>query len=133
MAPRALRPRRDHGAGAARPLVLEKAPLFALALLSGIVTIAAQARVGAVASLQFFPLPVRLGNALLSCVAYLGELFLPRDLSAFYPHPSGSLPWGRAGLAALALAGVTFVACARGAWRPTSRSGGCGSWSPCSR
>ena len=91
-------------------LILEKAPLFALALLSGIVTIAAQSRVGAVASLQFFPLPVRLGNALLSCVAYLGDLFLPRDLTAFYPHPSDSLPWGRAGLAALALAGVTFVA-----------------------
>ena len=98
------------GAGTVRPLILEKAPLFALALLSGIVTIAAQARVGAVASLQFFPLPVRLGNALLSYIAYLGELLLPRDLSVFYPHPSEGLPWGRAGLAALALAGITSVA-----------------------
>ncbi len=98
------------GPGALRPLVREKAPLFALALASGLVTIAAQSRVGAVASLQFFPLPVRLGNALLSCVAYLGELFLPRDLSVFYPHPSAGLPWGRAGLAALALAALTVAA-----------------------
>jgi len=97
-------------AGKVVPLFLEKGPLFALALLSGIVTIAAQSRVGAVASLQFFPLPLRLGNALLSCVAYLGTLFLPHDLSAFYPYPSESLSWDRAGLAAVALAGITFMA-----------------------
>ena len=95
--------------GEARPAIVEKAPLFALALLSGIVTIAAQSRVGGVASLRIVPLPVRLGNALLSCAAYLGDLFLPRDLTVFYPHPSGSLPWERAGLAALALAAVTFM------------------------
>ncbi|MHB8893715.1 MAG: tetratricopeptide repeat protein [Candidatus Geothermincolia bacterium] len=104
-------------AGTARPLILEKASLFALALLSVIVTIAAQTLAGAVASLEFFPLPVRLGNALLSCVAYLGELFVPHDLSVFYRHPSGSLPWVRAGLAALVLAGVSFLA-----WRSRRRA-----------
>ena len=102
--------RRGAAPGEARRPVVEKAPLFALALLSGVVTIAAQSRVGAVASLQVFPLPVRLGNALLSCVAYLGDLFLPRDLTVFYPHPAENLPWGRVGLAALALAAVTFAA-----------------------
>jgi len=98
------------GAGSALPLILEKAPLFVLALLSGSVTIAAQSRVGAVASLQVFSLQERLGNAMLSCVVYLGELFLPHGLSAFYSHPAGSLPWGLAGLAACAVAVVTFMA-----------------------
>jgi Flp pilus assembly protein TadD len=102
--------RRGSPAGAARSLLVEKAPLFALALLSGLVTIAAQSRVGAVASLQAFPPTVRLGNALLSLAAYLGDLFLPRGLSVFYPHPSGDLPWARAGLAAVALAAVTVAA-----------------------
>ncbi len=101
--------RRAVTAAGARALIVEKAPLFALALISGIVTIAAQSEVGAVASLRLYPLPVRLGNALLSCTAYLGELFLPRDLTAFYPHPSAGLPWGRAGLAAIALAAVTAI------------------------
>lgn len=95
--------------GATRALILEKAPLFALALLSGIVTVAAQSRVGAIASLQAFPLTVRIGNALLSTTAYLGDLFLPRGLTAFYPHPSDNLSWAHAGLAALALAGVTVI------------------------
>jgi protein O-mannosyl-transferase len=96
--------------GEARRAVVEKAPLFALALLSGVVTLAAQSRVGAVASLRVFSLPVRVGNALLSCVAYLGDLFLPRDLMVFYPHPAGAMPWGRVGLAVLALAAITFLA-----------------------
>jgi len=102
--------RRGGTLGDARPLVVEKLPLFALALLSGAVTIAAQSRVGAVASLEFYPLSIRLGNALLSCTAYLGELALPRDLTAFYPHPSANLSWGRVGLAALALAAICAAA-----------------------
>ncbi len=95
---------------ATRSLLLEKAPLFVLALLSGIVTVAAQSRVGAIASLRVFPLPERIGNALLSYATYLGDLFLPRGLAAFYPHPSAGLPWARAGLAALALTLITVVA-----------------------
>jgi len=100
---------RGLASGEARRAVVEKAPLFALALLSGIVTLAAQSRVGAVASLRVFPLPARLGNALLSCGLYLGDLFLPRDLTVFYAHPAGNMPWGRVGLAALALAAITFT------------------------
>jgi tetratricopeptide (TPR) repeat protein len=96
--------------GEARRAVVEKTPLFALALISGVVTLAAQSRVGAVASLRVFPLPARLGNALLSCGAYLGDLFLPRDLSVFYPHPADTMPWGRVGLAALVLAAISFAA-----------------------
>jgi len=94
----------------ARSPVVEKLPLLALALLSGIVTIAAQSEVGAIASLRAFSPPVRLGNALLSFSAYLGDLVLPLGLTVFYPHPSAGLPWGRAGLAALALAVITFMA-----------------------
>jgi tetratricopeptide (TPR) repeat protein len=96
--------------GAARAALVEKAPLFALALLSGIVTLAAQSRVGAVAPLQLYPLPVRLGNALLSLSAYLGDLALPRNLLAYYEHPAASLPWSRAAAAAFALAAVTLLA-----------------------
>jgi Tfp pilus assembly protein PilF len=96
--------------GAIRAVVVEKAPLFALALLSGGITIAAQSKVGGVASLQAFPLVVRLGNACLSCTTYLGDIFLPRGLTVFYPHPAANLPWGRVALAALTLIAVTWFA-----------------------
>lgn len=101
--------RRGVAPGAVRAALVEKTPLFALALLSGILTLAAQAKVGAVASLQHFPLSVRLGNALLSLTAYLRDLAWPRNLTAFYEHPAAHLSWGRAGLAALVLAAVSLL------------------------
>jgi tetratricopeptide (TPR) repeat protein len=96
-------------AARARALLAEKAPLFALALLSGVITIAAQSRVGAVASLETFPLPLRLANALASCAAYLGALALPTGLSVFYPHPAAALPWGRVAGAAALLCAVSLA------------------------
>ena len=53
---------------------------------------------------------MRLGNALLSCAATSANLFLPARPHRLLPAPVGGLPWGRAGLAALALAAVTLVA-----------------------
>jgi tetratricopeptide (TPR) repeat protein len=79
---------------ASRPvvLVLEKTPLYALAALSGLVTINAQATVGALGSLASFPFEARAANALLSTVRYLGKAIWPSGLAVFYPfetHPLG--------------------------------------------
>src|SRR6185369_9325219 len=65
--------------------VVEKLPLFALAAIVGAGTIAIQHRVGAVASLATFPLSLRLQNAAMSYVAYLGNIVWPARLAAFYP------------------------------------------------
>ena len=66
-------------------LVLEKLPFLLVALCSMIVTFVAQQRGGAVRTLIEFPLGMRLGNAIVSYVAYIGKFFWPGDLAVFYP------------------------------------------------
>ncbi len=90
-------------------LLLEKIPLFALAVLSCIVTYIAQNRGGAVVSLEQFPLDVRVENAIVSYIAYIGKTIWPNNLALFYPHPE-SLPLWQVVGAAVSFAAVTFVA-----------------------
>ena len=90
-------------------LVLEKTPLFALVGLSSIVTFVVQRAEGAVQPLQTYSFPVRLANALVAYVAYIGKAFWPARLSAYYPHPGDSLPLWQAGAAFAALAAATLV------------------------
>jgi tetratricopeptide (TPR) repeat protein len=109
-------------AGAApvsRRLVLaEKVPLLALSAASCVVTLLAQQHGGAVEPLDKFPPGVRLANALVAYVRYLGMLFWPADLAAYYPHPGDALPtWQVAGAACL-LVGLTAVALWQAGRRP---------------
>ncbi len=64
-------------------LLLEKLPLFGLAVASCVVTIFAQHE--ALQSFEKFSLPVRLGNALISCLAYMRQMFWPAGLAVLYP------------------------------------------------
>ncbi len=87
--------------------IREKLPLFALAAVSCVVTVHAQARGGAVMGLQSFPLAERTGNAAVSYVTYLVQTVWPVGLAAYYPHPGGALPAWQAGGAILLLAALT--------------------------
>jgi tetratricopeptide (TPR) repeat protein len=69
-----------------RARLREKGALFVLAVFGSVATYVAQSRSGAVGDLTRFPLLVRVANALVSYVAYLGDLCLPRGLSIFYPY-----------------------------------------------
>jgi Tfp pilus assembly protein PilF len=71
--------------------VLEKAPLFALALVSCVVTWWAQQHGGAVMTLQQYTPLVRVANAIVSYAGYLQQCVWPRELAAFYPHPGNTL------------------------------------------
>ncbi len=71
-------------------LLLEKLPLLLLAVTSCLMTLWAQARASALN--EQIPLGSRIANALVSYVAYLGQLFCPVGLAAHYPHPEGDLP-----------------------------------------
>ena len=75
--------------------VIEKLPLLALALTSGIVTWISQHAVGATHSSADLPLAAAAANAVVSHVRYLTAFFLPHDLAMFYPHPSleGGTGW----------------------------------------
>jgi tetratricopeptide (TPR) repeat protein len=91
-----------------RAVVVEKLPLFALVAAGSIVTFLAQSSAGSVASLEQIPAASRLGNALVSYVAYLGQAFWPAHLAVFYPHPGAELPAVAVGLATALLLAVSL-------------------------
>jgi protein O-mannosyl-transferase len=94
-------------------LLVEKAPLLLLAAASCVATMLAQKT--AMATMATMPPLCRLGNAMVSYVAYLGQFFFPAGLAAYYPHPGTGLPIWKAAAASLLLAGITLVVLIR--WR----------------
>jgi tetratricopeptide (TPR) repeat protein len=101
-----------------RTLLLEKVPLFALALASCVLTFVAQSRDEAVQSFQAFPSGVRVANALLAYVGYLGKAFWPVDLAVYYPHPGAGVSVAGALGAGALLLGLTALALGPGRRRP---------------
>ena len=98
-------------------LVWEKLPLFALAAASAGITIKAQSSGGATG---WYPLPIRIGNAIVSYLSYVGKAFWPVRLAPMYPHPGYSLTyWHVAGALTLLLA-ITWlvIACRRRRYLP---------------
>jgi tetratricopeptide (TPR) repeat protein len=97
-------------------LLLEKVPLLLLSAASSVVTFVAQQRGGTMAESSVFPLMVRLSNACVSYVSYLGKTIWPRDLIPFYPHPGFALTSAEVALAIALLTGLTATAVAT-RWR----------------
>ena len=86
-------------------LLLEKLPLLGLALASSVVTIVAQHE--ALQSFEQLSLPVRLGNALISYVAYLGQMFWPRGLAVLYPFTARDIGFLAVVLSLVLLVGIS--------------------------
>jgi protein O-mannosyl-transferase len=88
-------------------LVFEKVPLFVLSAASAVVTVIAQ-RSGH--TLRAAPFHVRLANALVAYVRYLGKAFWPSRLAVMYPHFGRLLTtWQIVGSAALLVLLTGFV------------------------
>jgi len=77
-----------------------------LAVLSSIVTYLAAHSSGTAASLDVLTPSVRIGNALVSYVVYIGKMIVPVNLAVFYPHPGNVVLWQVLG-AAIFLIAVT--------------------------
>ena len=90
-------------------LLLEKAPLLLLCIAVGAVALVAQARGGALNSLEMLPLVDRAGNSASSYLAYLWKTIWPASLAAWYPMREGGAGWSDAA-AALVLLGITAAA-----------------------
>ncbi len=91
--------------------IAEKLPLLALAAFASIMTVRCQMTMrGAIGDTTTYPLVRRLANAVVSYVAYLGDLAWPRDLAVFYPYPA-AVDASIAVPAALLLAVLTLGAC----------------------
>ena len=94
-------------------LIREKTPFFILSIASSIVTYLVQQSGGAVTSLDAIPFNVRIANALLSYVSYIGKIVWPHNLAVFYPH-SGTLPiWESVGAGLLLIFLTVFVVSSR--------------------
>lgn len=90
-------------------LVLEKIPLFSLSAVSIFLCLWSAQRPGFVISIETRPLSLRIANALVSYVSYIGKMILPNDLAVFYPLPE-TVPWPQAAAAALVIVLVSSVA-----------------------
>jgi tetratricopeptide (TPR) repeat protein len=91
-------------------LILEKLPLFALAVASAVATALAQNF--ALGSPEYLPIKWRITNAVVTYVDYIGQMFWPVDLIPFYLHPEGRLAIWRivgAAVALLAISAIAFV------------------------
>lgn len=89
-------------------LVREKVPFFALTVASSVITFIVQQRGGAVQRIELFPLNIRLSNAVLSYVKYIGKMFWPSRLAMFYPHPIEAVSVWQAAAAALLLLAISI-------------------------
>jgi tetratricopeptide (TPR) repeat protein len=96
-------------------LLAEKAPFFALTVISSVITFLVQRKGGAVSTA--LTLEQRLGNALVAYLRYLWKLIWPENLAVLYPHPGNWPVWAVAG-SAVVLVGIFAVAIWLGRSRP---------------
>lgn len=89
-------------------LLLEKLPLMLLSAASGIITVIAQKGGGALRTQYGFPL--RLGNAVVSYVRYIGKAFWPAKLAVLYPFPRHGVPAWEVAAAALLIIAISSAA-----------------------
>lgn len=102
----------------AADLFWEKLPLFGFVVASCFVTFQAQKASGAVGAMNSFPLVMRMGNALVSYIAYLVKTVVPTRLSVYYPHMGPLIPkWQIIGSAILLVA-ITILVIRAGKKRP---------------
>ena len=78
-------------------LVLEKVPFLVLSFVSSVITYLVQHKDGAVVTLTLVPIRLRIENAFVSYVRYLGKMIWPTRLAIFYPFQFNLPLWQVAG------------------------------------
>jgi protein O-mannosyl-transferase len=96
--------RRQDSLSGFKALLIEKIPLFALSTVSCLVTMLTVTPV----SVEQRSIAARLGNAIISYTAYLGQTFYPSDLAPFYPFPASGIPPWKVLLSLVLLASITI-------------------------
>ncbi len=102
--------KRWRGEGGCRRILLEKIPLLLLSALSVAMTMGSHAALDPHSDIGSVPILWRVGNALVSYVAYLRQMVWPTGLVPHYPHPGAALPLWQIGGAALLLAVISLTA-----------------------
>jgi len=102
-------------------LLLEKAPFFALAAASSVITVLVQHAAGAVADRVELPAGARVAGVLAAYAWYVQKTLWPSGLAALYPNPAllgGTIPGGQVATGAALLAGVGLLALREARRRP---------------
>jgi len=68
-------------------LILEKVPFFILSAVSVCLSIFSAKQQGVVESTDLTTITLRIANALVSYLVYIGKLIWPQNLAVFYPYP----------------------------------------------
>ena len=97
-----------------RRALLEKIPFLILAAASIVLSLSTVDRV---ITSEAVPLGLRLANALVSYVHYIGRMVWPADLAVFYPFPQAIPVWQIIGAVCL-LGAITVAVLASGMGRP---------------
>jgi tetratricopeptide (TPR) repeat protein len=99
-----------------RRVIVELMPWFLLSVASSIVTLVVQRSTGAMDSSDVVAFPLRLANAFVTVLRYLGKTVWPQELAVLYPHPYlvGGTPLGAAKIAVavavvLVLSGLVLI------------------------
>jgi Flp pilus assembly protein TadD len=90
-------------------LLIEKIPLFAMALAASIITFIIQEKGGATEAIEGLSLSDRLANASISYVQYIIKMIWPIHLAVFYPHPGRNVSLQYAVISAVFLLSVTIL------------------------
>lgn len=89
-------------------LLVEKLPLMVFSFLSCLATLYSQT--STIRALDDFPIPIRMENALVAYMAYLGKMVYPVRLAVFYPLWKGGWPLWEVAQAVLLLGSLTVLA-----------------------
>lgn len=94
-------------------LIPEKVPWFAISAIAAIITMKGGKAFNYVVETHGpgskLPLWIRIGNAAISYVRYVGKAFWPANLALVYPHPGYAISIPAIVLSAFALIGVSIV------------------------
>jgi Tfp pilus assembly protein PilF len=91
-------------------LVVEKFPLLLLSLLVSWLASDSMKYTGSVIPFEAVPFTLRIQNALVSTLTYIGKIIWPAHLSVFYPYPEVLSFW-QTTFSILLIGGVTGYAC----------------------
>jgi tetratricopeptide (TPR) repeat protein len=89
--------------------IVDKIPLIAISAAFCVVTYMVQARAGAVSNVVSLPIGLRLSNAIVSYVGYIGKIFYPASLAVLYPLDTNGYPLWKVILCLVLLLALTAV------------------------
>ena len=99
----------DGGTSIAFRLVREKVPFFTLAAVAIVLTVLSNQYLGSMVTTDSTPWSLRIGNALISYMGYVGKMMWPSKLAIYYPPPE-TIVWWQVTAAVLFLMIVSLLA-----------------------